>query len=117
MKFFRILLSILINCTIPQAQNIDKPSLTILNIDAQNIAYDAVQMGDLVRLELDKLDTFEVMDKYDVAYLVKKNDLEIENCYGKICLLEDWISIECRQDADGKRGSVWRDYHCHFALH
>ncbi|MEN0051973.1 MAG: hypothetical protein AAF806_33210, partial [Bacteroidota bacterium] len=88
MKFFRILLSILINCTILQAQNTSKPSLTILNIDAQNIAYDAVQMGNLVRLELDKLDTFEVMDKYDVAYLVEKNDLAIDNCYGKICLLE-----------------------------
>jgi len=77
-----------VNCSILQAQNTNKSSLTVLNVDAQNIEYDAVQMGNLVRLELDKLDTFEVMDKYDVAYLVEKNDLAIENCYGKICLLE-----------------------------
>ncbi|MEM1325696.1 MAG: hypothetical protein AAGI23_07075 [Bacteroidota bacterium] len=65
-----------------------RPSLTVLNIDAQNIELNATQMGNLVRLELDKLDTFEVMDKYDVAYLVEKNNLKIDNCYGKICLLE-----------------------------
>ncbi|MEM9888551.1 MAG: hypothetical protein AAF849_21830 [Bacteroidota bacterium] len=71
-----------------KAQSVEKESLTVLNIDAQGVELDAVQMGNLVRIELDKLDTFEVMDKYDVAYLVEKNALKIDNCYGKICLLE-----------------------------
>lgn len=70
------------------AQYGTKPSLTVLNIDAQGINYDAIQVGNIARLEMDKLDRFEVMDKYDVAYLVEKNKLKIENCYGKICLLE-----------------------------
>lgn len=70
------------------AQNGTKPSLTVLNIDAQGINYDPVQLGNIVRLEMDKLDKFQVMDKYDVSYLVEKNNLKIDNCYGKICLLE-----------------------------
>lgn len=70
------------------ALNAQKASLSVLNIDAQGIEYTSTQMGNLVRLEMDKLDKFEVMDKYDVAYLVEKNALKIENCYGKICLLE-----------------------------
>ena len=70
------------------AQNETQPSLTVLNIDAQGIEYTPVQIGNLVRLEMDKLGTFEVMDKYDVAYLVEKNELKIDNCYGKICLVE-----------------------------
>jgi hypothetical protein len=45
-------------------------------------------MGNLVRTELEKLDTFEVMDRYDVAYMVEKNKLSINNCYGKLCLTE-----------------------------
>lgn len=65
-----------------------QPSLSVLNIDAQGVEYTAVQLGNLVRLEMDKLGKFEVMDKYDVAYLVEKNELKIDNCYGKICLLE-----------------------------
>lgn len=66
----------------------EKPSLTVLNIDAQGVEFTSVQLGNLVRIEMDKLNKFEVMDKYDVAYLVEKNALNIENCYGKICLLE-----------------------------
>jgi hypothetical protein len=65
-----------------------KPSVTVLNIDAKGMVLDPVQMGNMVRLELEKLDTFEVMDRYDVSYVIEKNKLNINNCYGKICLVE-----------------------------
>lgn len=65
-----------------------KPSITVLNIDTKALNLDPNQMGNMVRIELEKLDTFEVMDRYDVSYVVEKNKLNINNCYGKICLLE-----------------------------
>lgn len=65
-----------------------KPKCIVLNMDAQGIDMDAKQMGNLLRLELDKLGKYEVVDRYDVAYLIEKNDLKIDNCFGKICLLE-----------------------------
>jgi hypothetical protein len=65
-----------------------RKSLTVLNIDSKGLGLDPVQMGNLVRIELEKLDTFEVMDRYDVAYVVEKNKLNIGNCYGKLCLVE-----------------------------
>ncbi|MBL0329288.1 MAG: hypothetical protein IPP64_07700 [Bacteroidetes bacterium] len=65
-----------------------KPSITVLNIDTKGLNLDPNQMGNMVRIELEKLDTFEVMDRYDVSYVVEKNKLNINNCYGKICLLE-----------------------------
>ncbi len=72
-----------------------KPKITVLNIDTKGImldskgpAVDPVMMGNLVRVELTKIDTFEVMDKYDATYLIEKNKLKIENCYGKLCLVE-----------------------------
>ncbi len=63
-------------------------SLTVLNIDSKGLGMDQIQLGNLVRIELEKLDTFEVMDRYDVAYVVEKNKLNIGNCFGKICLVE-----------------------------
>jgi hypothetical protein len=69
-----------------QAQN--KPKLTVLNVDTQGINFTPEQMGNLLRIEAEKLDTFEVMDRYDVAYLIKKNNLSLDDCYGKICLVE-----------------------------
>ena len=69
-------------------KNTNKSSITVLNIDTKALNLDPNQMGNMVRIELEKLDTFEVMDRYDVSYVVEKNKLNINNCYGKICLLE-----------------------------
>ena len=65
-----------------------KPNLTVLNMDSQGLEYTPEQLGNLLRMEVEKLDKYEVTDRYDVAYLVKKNNLHIEDCYGKICLTE-----------------------------
>lgn len=85
------LLLALINGSLLHAQTPppgSKLKVVVLNFDTKNVGYDPSQMGNLVRLELEKLDTFDVMDRYDVAYLVEKNKLQINNCYGKICLVE-----------------------------
>ncbi len=65
-----------------------RTSVTVMNIDTQGVAWDPKQMGNLVRMELEKLDTFDVMDRYDVSYVIEKNQLKIDNCYGKMCLVE-----------------------------
>lgn len=65
-----------------------RPTITVLNIDTKGISLDPVQMGNLTRIELEKLDMYDVTDRYDVAYLIEKNKLNISNCYGKMCLLE-----------------------------
>lgn len=77
-----------INKTFGQNNKQVKPSLTILSIDSKGLNIDPQQMGNLVRIELEKLDTFEVMDRYDVAYMVESKKLNILNCYGKLCLTE-----------------------------
>ena len=66
----------------------EKSTLTILSIDITGLKSEPQMMGNLVRTELEKLDTFEVMDRYDVAYMIEKNKLSINNCYGKLCLTE-----------------------------
>ena len=66
----------------------EKSTLTILSIDISGVKSDPQMMGNLVRTELEKLDTFEVMDRYDVAYMIEKNKLSVSNCYGKLCLTE-----------------------------
>ena len=68
-----------------QAQTVQvKQKVVVLNFDSKIPAYEPTAMGNLVRIELEKLDTFDVMDRYDVNYLVEKNALKINNCYGKI---------------------------------
>ncbi len=85
-RFFWVLL-LLIFTQITHAQTV-KPTLTVLNIDTKGINLDPSQMGNLVRIELEKLNMYDVTDRYDVAYLIEKNNLKITNCYGKMCLVE-----------------------------
>ncbi len=79
---------LIINSGLAQTSSKEKPTLTILSIDINGLKNDPLQMGNLVRTELEKLDTFDVMDRYDVAYMVEKNKLSINNCFGKLCLTE-----------------------------
>jgi len=66
----------------------NRPLVAVLNIDTKNIGLEPAQMGNLIRLELEKLDTFTVMDRYDILHMAEKNKLVLDNCYGKICLVE-----------------------------
>ena len=85
-----------------QQNSLNKRStVTVLNIDVHGLEYTPEQLGNLVRLELEKLDTFEVMDRYDVVYLVKKNNLDISNCYGKIGLVEVGKSLNSQKMLSG----------------
>ncbi len=65
-----------------------KRSVAVLHIDTKGLGYDPTSMGNLVRLELEKIGAYEVVDRYDVDYLIKKNQLDVSGCYGKICLVE-----------------------------
>jgi len=65
-----------------------KKTIAVFNFDTQNIDITPEQMGNMARLEVEKLDTFEVLDRYDVAYLAKKENLDLNECYGKLCLLD-----------------------------
>lgn len=67
---------------------IPKPLVTVLNIDTKGIKETPDQMGTMTRIELEKLGMFQVMDIYDVNYVVEKNKININNCYGKMCLVE-----------------------------
>ncbi len=91
-KCFTFMLFLMLSAVFSQAQvttaSTYKPRIAVLNIDTKGFELDPVQMGSLLRLELDKLGLFEVFDKYDVAYLAEKEGLRFDNCYGKICLVE-----------------------------
>ncbi len=67
-----------------------KPTISVLDIDAayRNQGITPKGMGDLVRREVEKLDTFEVMDVYDLTYILKKNKIKPDSCYSKTCLTE-----------------------------
>src|SRR5437879_2891053 len=87
MKTYTLIIATLFVCNSLFAQT-KKLTATVLNVDSKGINYEPQLMGNLLRIELEKLDTFQVMDRYDVSYVIEKNQLKIDNCYGKLCLVE-----------------------------
>lgn len=70
-----------------------KPVIAVLNIESKGLPLDAQQMGNITRMELEKLDTFSVLDKYDVQAIAEKKQLITAGCYGKTCLVQIGTAI------------------------
>lgn len=65
-----------------------RPKTAVFDVDSKVPEVDAVSMGNMLRMELEKLSMYEVLDKYDAATLLDREKLNTKGCYGKICLLE-----------------------------
>jgi hypothetical protein len=63
-------------------------TVAVLNIDAKGLEYDPAKLGSLVRIELTKLQLYNVFDKYDMEYLAKLKKVNIDSCYSKTCLVQ-----------------------------
>jgi len=64
-----------------------KPSIAVINIDCKGLAMDMKLMTSLVALELERIDRFEVIDKYDVFSHMKANEIDVNTPYGKTELI------------------------------
>ncbi|MEL6844136.1 MAG: hypothetical protein AAFP02_13075, partial [Bacteroidota bacterium] len=64
------------------------PKAAILNVDAAGMVDDPAMMGNLLRLELQKLKRYQVMDKYDMQDLLAESEIDMMSCYSTRCLLE-----------------------------
>ncbi|MFT6867632.1 MAG: hypothetical protein ACJA08_002475 [Cyclobacteriaceae bacterium] len=67
-----------------QAQ--EKPTIALISIDTRNLEIDNITMANMLRLELEKIDRFEVLDKYDVSTTLEKNEIDPSICFGKNAL-------------------------------
>lgn len=72
-----------------KAQSADgpKPSMAVINIDCKGLALDMKLMTSLVALELERINKYEVIDKYDVLTHMKTNGIDVNTPYGKTELI------------------------------
>ena len=81
---------LLLTPSVIHAQNRENQErIAVIAIDTKGLpTTDPIQMGNIVRTELDRLGKFEVIDRYDIDYLLKNAGISSENCYGKQCLVD-----------------------------
>ncbi|MEI6019923.1 MAG: hypothetical protein WCR21_02250 [Bacteroidota bacterium] len=83
------------------SQTKSRTSLAIVSIDTKELSIDPISMGNMVRTEVEKLDTFNVTDRYDVQQFMETNKVSMSNCYGKICLVEIGIQLKVNKMLTG----------------
>lgn len=64
-----------------------KKTIGILNIYSNGVGLTSSQTGNLLRSEIEKIDTFDVIDRFDMDYLIKQKSLNAD-CNSKLCLIE-----------------------------
>ena len=88
MSYFRnsfFVCCLVLTSTLLTAEN--RPKIAVLSIDSKDLVTDQETLTNLVNLELEKTNRFEVLDKYDVRDILKKNNIVKNECYGKSCLI------------------------------
>lgn len=82
-----ILKSVFIFCLLSFLNAQEKPTIALVSIDTRNLEIDNNTMANILRLELEKIDRYEVLDKYDVASALEMNQIDPMNCFGKNALV------------------------------
>lgn len=65
-----------------------KKSIAVVSMDTKDLAFDSRTITNMVQLELEKANVFEVLDKYDVADLIKKHNIDVQASFGKNSLVQ-----------------------------
>ena len=80
---------------------IRKTSIGLISLDTKEIAIEPSSMGNMVRTELEKLDTFSVVDRYDILQYSEKSQKAVNLCFGKQCLVEVGKELKCDKMLSG----------------
>lgn len=65
-----------------------KPVIAVLNFEAINVTYSSDDCGNLFRLEVEKTDQFEVINRQDLKGILSAQRLKLDTCFGKSCIMQ-----------------------------
>ena len=79
---------LMLNINLSKAQTAEnpKPSIAVVDFDSRAHQMNQQQVIQYLINELIRIGQYEVMDKYDIEYLAKRDTLKLSGCFSKICL-------------------------------
>ncbi len=81
----------------------NKPLLAVADIDINEIMPNGLNYSypDLVMMEMLKIQQYELLDRYDMNYLAKKEKIEIAGCFSRICLVDIGKALQVQKVLTG----------------
>ncbi len=74
--------------TLAQLLLAQNPKLAVISFDAIGAQLDKAQLTELLRIEISKHEQYEMIDRYEIAEMLKKAEINNASCYSKTCLKE-----------------------------
>ena len=71
-------------------------SVAVLDFDTRN--YDLVDANQIIQkaiVDLIRINTYEVVDKYDIEYISQRDSVNLKGCFSKICLADIGKRLDC----------------------
>lgn len=65
-----------------------RETIVVLNIDVKSLSISSSELGQLTRYELDKIDSFNVVDRYELQQLVAHQKVNLDDCFSRSCMIE-----------------------------
>jgi hypothetical protein len=78
-----------------------KTKIAILGIDAKGIVNTKDELNSLVRVELEKLKKYEIIDRYDQNEVLVKNKINVDECLGMTCQINAGKLLNCDKTLSG----------------
>ena len=85
-----------------------RPKLGILSLDAVNIVTHPIILGNMARLEVERQNKYEVLDRYEIMAVLQSK--QAESCYGKSCLVEVGKAINADKMLSGSLENYEKKY-------
>lgn len=72
-----------------------KESVAILDFDTRSYPVDVQQVLQKATIEMMRINEYEVIDKYDIEYIAKRDNVQLKGCFSKICLKDIGERLQC----------------------
>lgn len=79
---------ILLFCLLSFTSFAQNPKLAVIGLDNQVDNLKEHNLTELLRIELSKHNKFEITDRYEVAEVLKTNEISISSCFSKSCQIK-----------------------------
>lgn len=97
LKTIAIVATVLVS-TVAKAQ---KPIIAVLDFETVNMTYSSNDCGNLFRLEVEKTDQFEVINRQDLRGTLSARGLKLDTCFGKSCIMQASKYLEADKALSG----------------
>ncbi len=78
-----------------------KPIIAVLDFETVNMTYSSADCGNLFRLEIEKTDQFEVINRQDLRGILSVRSVKLDTCFGKSCIMQAATYLQANKALSG----------------